>query len=230
MAKAGLRSHLSGSVPISVAFHLGALLLLFIIPLTAEMVLPSPEVSPPDFIRVAPLPPPPEVTVRIGATSPARDSTAAAPVPTHAPTTIQAETEAPPFIPGSVLPDATSGLPPGAGGLSTGPPISVPVPPDPPKPAGPVRVGDLPVAPRKTVDVRPIYPEVARAARIEGTVVMEAVLDPSGHVTQLRVIKSVPMLDHAAMDAVRQWRYSPSLYGGHPVSVLMTITIRFTLQ
>ncbi len=59
---------------------------------------------------------------------------------------------------------------------------------------------------------------------------LEAVLDPSGHVTQLRVVKSVPLLDQAAIDAVRQWRYTPSAYGGHPVSVLMTITIRFTLQ
>jgi protein TonB len=111
--------------------------------------------------------------------------------------------------------------------MSAGPP---PRPPDPPRPAGPVRVADLPVAPRKTVDVRPIYPDIARMARKEGTVVMEAVLDPSGHVTQLRVIRSVPMLDEAALDAVRQWRYTPSLYGGRPVSVLMTITIRFTLQ
>ena len=59
---------------------------------------------------------------------------------------------------------------------------------------------------------------------------MEAVLDPTGRVTQLRVIRSMPLLDQAALDAVRQWRYTPSVYGGHPVSVLMTITIRFTLQ
>jgi protein TonB len=80
------------------------------------------------------------------------------------------------------------------------------------------------------VDVRPIYPDIARLARVEGTVIMEAMLDPSGHVTQLRVIKSVPMLDQAALDAVRQWRYTPSLYYGRPVSVLMTVTVRFTLQ
>lgn len=59
---------------------------------------------------------------------------------------------------------------------------------------------------------------------------MEAVLDPSGHVTQIRVIRSIPLLDQAAVDAVRQWRYTPSVYNGRPVSVLMTITIRFTLQ
>ena len=85
-------------------------------------------------------------------------------------------------------------------------------------------------APRKTADARPLYPDIARTAHVEGTVVIEAVLDTTGRVTQLRVVKSVPLLDQAALDAVRQWRYTPSVYGGHPVSVLMTITIRFTLQ
>ena len=67
-------------------------------------------------------------------------------------------------------------------------------------------------------------------ARKEGVVVMEAVLDTGGRVTQLRVIKSEPLLDQAALDAVRQWRYTPTVYGGHPVSVLMTITVRFSLR
>ncbi|HYT65648.1 MAG TPA: TonB family protein [Vicinamibacterales bacterium] len=230
MAWQGLRSHLTGSVPISIGFHLVALLLLFIIPLTANVVLPVVAVSLPDFVRVAPAPPPPEVLVRPMVTSRSAPSETRAPAPTAAPTMIRPEVERPVFNPGPVLPDPTGGLPPGAGGLPLGPAIAVPPAPEPPKQTGPVRVADLPVAPRKTVDVRPIYPDFARAARIEGTVVMEAVLDPSGHVTQLRVIQSVPMLDQAAIDAVRQWRYSPSLYGGHPVSVLMTITIRFKLQ
>jgi protein TonB len=104
------------------------------------------------------------------------------------------------------------------------------VPPDPPRPNVPVRVADLPVMPRKIADARPIYPEIARAARRDGTVILEAILDPTGRVTQLRVIRSVPLLDQAAIDAVSQWRYTPSLYGGRPVSVLMTITVRFTLQ
>jgi protein TonB len=78
--------------------------------------------------------------------------------------------------------------------------------------------------------VHPLYPEMARSARVEGTVILEAVLDTSGHVTQLRVLKSVPLLDQAALDAVRQWKYTPSIYYGRPVSVLLTITVRFTLQ
>ena len=116
-----------------------------------------------------------------------------------------------------------------SGSLPVGAAWSVP-PPDPPRPAGPVRVADLPVTPRKIGDVRPIYPEIARAARVEGTVIMEAVLDTTGRVTQLRVIKSVADAGSGRARRGRQWRYTPSLYGGHPVSVLMTITVRFTLQ
>jgi protein TonB len=75
-----------------------------------------------------------------------------------------------------------------------------------------------------------MYPDLARSARVDGTVILEAVVDTNGSVTQLRVVRSVPLLDQAALDAVRQWRYAPSVYGGRPVSVLLTITVRFTLQ
>jgi protein TonB len=61
-------------------------------------------------------------------------------------------------------------------------------------------------------------------------VVLEAILDRGGRVDQLRVVKSIPLLDQAALDAVRQWRYRPTVLNGQPVAVLMTITIRFTLQ
>jgi protein TonB len=84
--------------------------------------------------------------------------------------------------------------------------------------------------PRKIADARPLYPEVARQARVEGTVILEAVIDTTGRVTQLRVLRSVPLLDQAAIEAVQQWRYTPSTYNGRPVSVLMTITVRFTLS
>ena len=231
MERSGLRSHLSGSVPISIALHLVAVFLFLIIPLTANMILPDPASHLPEYMRVAPMPPPPPVVPAPSRTAPA--PTQARPsdgVPTEAPTAIRRETERPGIVPPDI-----SGLAPGAGfsdglGLIVGTP-AMPVPrPDPPRPSGPVRVADLPVTPRKIGDARPFYPEIARAARVEGTVIMEAVLDTTGRVTQLRVIKSVPLLDQAAVDAVRQWRYTPSLYGGHPVSVLMTITVRFTLQ
>lgn len=230
MARSGLRSHLSGSVPISIALHLAALLVFLIIPLTANMILPDPAVHLPDYMRVAPMPPPPPPAVRLrSASAPASDHPMSQEAPVVAPNTIKPEAEPPGETLDVGLPP-TTGVPPGFGsGIQVGPPVVV-VPADPPRPSAPVRVADLPVTPRKIVDARPLYPEIARAARVEGTIIMEAVLDTNGRVTQLRVLQSVPMLDQAALDAVRQWRYTPSLYGGHPVSVLMTITVRFTLQ
>ena len=231
MAPAGLRRYLSGSVPISIGLHLLALFLVFVIPLTANIVLPMVTVELPDYVRLAPLPPPPAVAVVTPrrTTDPVPNPALA---PTVAPTKINEEVLPPPTEPfGGV---ATPGAVPGVGGTPGGigaavPPPTVVAAPPPPK-AGPVRAADLPVAPRKIVDARPVYPEIARQARREGTVVIEAVLDTNGNVTQPRVIQSVPLLDQAAIDAVRQWRYTPTTIGGHPVSVLMTITIRFTLQ
>ena len=231
MAREGLRSHLSGSVPISIAFHLGAVLLVLIIPLTAEVLLPIPAVALPDYIRVAPMPPPPSVRLRPAPANPAAQPTdrTPSPAPTEAPSVIAPEVPPPgseyigpapdPFGPSAPL------------GTIVDPSRAVPVqPPDVPRQAGPVRMADLPVAPTKIVDARPIYPDVARSARVEGTIVIEAILDTAGRVTQARIVKSVPLLDQAALNAVRQWRYTPSTYAGHPVAVLMTVTIRFTLQ
>jgi protein TonB len=230
MAREGLRSHLSGSVPISIAAHLVVLLLLLIIPLAADMALPDPLTGMPEFVRVVPLPPPPQSVPapRAPTPSPAVNPNFA---PIAAPDKIAPEVSRP--GPQFDVPIGSDmGLPPGIGdpnGIVTSVP-QPPPPPDPPRQTGPVRVALLPEPPRKIADARPIYPEIARMNRVEGTVVLEAVLDPTGRVTQLRVVRSIPLLDQAAVDAVKQWRYTPSTYGGKPVSVLMTVTIRFTLN
>ena len=103
-------------------------------------------------------------------------------------------------------------------------------PPPPPRTTGPVRISDLVRAPTKIVDVRPVYPALARQAKVEGTVILEAILDRSGRIDGLKVVRSVPLLDAAAIDAVHQWRYTPTVLNGQPVAVLMTITVHFTLQ
>ena len=227
MARDALRSHLSGSVPISIAAHLGVLLMLLIVPLAADIALPLPEKDLPEFIRVAPAPPAPPPSAPASRRPSTTVPTDPAVAPIAAPPRI--EPEAP--NPGPQF-DVTVG-PPGAVPAGVGditglaPPTAPPL--DPPRPAT-VRVAQLPEPPRKILDVRPVYPEIARIARVEGTVMLESVLDTSGNVTQLRVIRSVPLLDQAALDAVRQWKYTPTVYGGRPVSVLMTITIRFTLN
>ena len=230
MAREGLRNHLSGSVPISIGLHLVALLLFLIIPLVADVSVPRVWVDLPDYVRLAPMPPPPPLSVAV-ARPHANPGPAVNRAPTTAPPTIEPEgPERPPAVPDVPASPGATGMPGGLG-IDTGAVSSVMMPvPEPPRQAGPVRVAQLPIAPRKIADARPLYPEIARAARREGTVVLEAVLDTAGRVTQLRVIQSVPLLDQAALDAVRQWRYTPSVYGGQPVSVLMTITIRFTLQ
>jgi protein TonB len=93
-----------------------------------------------------------------------------------------------------------------------------------------VRAGELVRPPVKIADARPVYPSLARSVGVEGTVILEAVLDRTGHVDRLRVIRSVPLLDQAALDAVKQWRYTPSTLHGVPVEVLMTITVTFSLR
>jgi protein TonB len=77
--------------------------------------------------------------------------------------------------------------------------------------------------------VNPWYPPEAQAARIQGVVILEAVIGVDGRVTDARILRSIPALDQAAVDAVRQWQYTPTLMNGVPVPVIMTVTVQFTL-
>lgn len=122
-------------------------------------------------------------------------------------------------------PPATSR--PRTGGAVAAFPVSPPPAPAPPQ--APLRVGGAIKEPRKIADVRPIYPDVARAAGVSGVVILEATIDPEGSVAGVRVLRSVPLLDQAAIDSVRQWKYAPAMLNGAPVSVMMTVTVNFTL-
>jgi protein TonB len=79
-------------------------------------------------------------------------------------------------------------------------------------------------------DVAPKYPPEAGRARVEGTVVLMAVISKDGSVQDVRVESGLPILAQAAMDAVKQWRYKPYLLNGEPVEVDSRITINFTLS
>ena len=94
----------------------------------------------------------------------------------------------------------------------------------------PVRVGGNISPPTKTRDVQPRYPEVARAARVSGVVILEATIGSTGVVTDVSVLRSVPLLDDAAIAAVLQWQYTPTLVNGVPVPVIMTVTVNFLLR
>jgi TonB family protein len=91
----------------------------------------------------------------------------------------------------------------------------------------PLRVGGRIMPPRKLKDVQPVYPAVAQSARVSGAVTIEATIGPDGKVIDAKVVRSNPMFDQAALDAVRQWEYLPTLLNGVPVPVLVTVTINF---
>ncbi|MFO7693599.1 MAG: energy transducer TonB [Vicinamibacterales bacterium] len=93
--------------------------------------------------------------------------------------------------------------------------------------AAAVRVGGKIKAPIKMNDVAPVYPAIAQNAGVTGVVVVEATIGPDGKVIDAKVLRSVPLLDQAALDAVRQWEYAPTLLNGVPVPVVMTVTINF---
>jgi TonB family protein len=78
--------------------------------------------------------------------------------------------------------------------------------------------------------VDPVYPELAKRARVEQVVILEVLVDEGGNVSRVRVIRGHPLLDQAAVDAVKQWKYSTTLLNGQPVPVLATVTIPFTLR
>ena len=102
--------------------------------------------------------------------------------------------------------------------------------PDWPAAAGAVRVGGNVRAPQQSRRVNPIYPAAAQAARVQGVVILEALIGENGIVRDVRVLRSIPLLDQAAIDAVRQWEYASTQLNGKPVPLVMTVTVQFTLS
>ena len=75
-----------------------------------------------------------------------------------------------------------------------------------------------------------MYTAIAQSARVQGVVIVEATIGPDGRVAEAKVLRSIPLLDAAALDAVRQWQFTPTLLNGQAVPVIMTVTVNFTLQ
>lgn len=96
--------------------------------------------------------------------------------------------------------------------------------------AGAIRVGGSVRAPTQVNKVAPVYPAIAQAARVQGIVILETTIGIDGKVIDAKVLRSIPLLDQAALDAVRQWEYTPTLLNGAPVPVIMTVTVTFNLS
>jgi protein TonB len=125
------------------------------------------------------------------------------------------------------------GVPGGqAGGVIGGILSSTPKAYIPPAPAAkaPVRVGGRVMAPRAITAPDPQYPSLAKQARIFGDVVIDAVIDAHGNVVEMQVVSGHPLLVPAAVDALRKWKYQPTILNEEPVPVQLMVTIKFRLS
>jgi protein TonB len=128
-------------------------------------------------------------------------------------------------VPGGVAGGSMGGVIGGViGGMGGAPP------PPKPKQTGPLRVGGNVQAARIINRIQPVYPPLARQTRISGTVRLHAIIGKDGTIQQLEVMSGHPLLQQAALDAVRQWRYQPTLLNGEPVEVDTTIDVIFSLN
>jgi protein TonB len=192
------------------------------------------------FVAAAPAPPPPPPPPPpLRRAAPAKpqalpaNTRAAAPV--EAPSSIVAET----FIPSTedeegVEGGIEGGIPGGVLGGILGGLLAAPAPPPVPPPVvtrqAPVRIGGQITAPALVHRVEPVYPAIAVHAKVTGTVILEATVDAEGRVEDVRVLRSIELLNAAAIDAVKQWRYSPLVLNGIQTPFVLTVTLTFSVR
>lgn len=149
--------------------------------------------------------------------------------PAEIPTGIQPESRIDSGGEGGVVGGVEGGLPGGVvGGVPGG--IVTDVAPPPPSPKKPVRIGGNIQQPALINRVSPVYPLIAVRAKVTGTVILEATVNEAGEVTNVVVIRSVPLLDRSAVDAIKQWRYAPLLMNGAPSPFILEVTLTFSLK
>ena len=210
------------TVPVSLLSHAIIVATIVIVPILAAPMMPGVlESSIPAFVTTVPPTPPPPPVIRKTELEPVENPNAAPLTPPEGikpETPHQFEVETPPV-----------GVIGGAENIETvitPPPVAA----KPAPPPEPVRIGGAVRQPLKVKNVDPVYPAIAQAARVQGIVIIEATLSPDGRMSNARILRSIPLLDQAALDAVRQWEYTPTLLNGVPVPVIMTITVMFTLS
>ena len=213
------------TVPLAVFLHVLGIGAGVIAPLMATDVLPSPPALLAFVTAPAPplSPPAPPPVNRIAERPPTTDLRSDA-APVEAPSGIMPEA-----LPseGAVEDDGlVAGIVPGSVmGL-----FESPAPPPPPAVPVKVRVGGSIQQLRKIRHVNPAYPQIAQDARVEGVVIIEATIGPDGRVQAAKILKSIALLDQPAFEAVQQWEFTPTLLNSVPVSVVMTVTVNFTLR
>lgn len=160
--------------------------------------------------------------------------TAAVPPPPPLPSGPPPLPSGPPPLPGETGPPPTLPAPPAKdpAALPARQPPAVPPPASGAVSAGvePLRVGGVVKEPKKIRHVEAVYPELAFSTRVQGVVSLECVIQPDGTVGDVKVVRSIPLLDDAAVAAVKQWLYEQTALNGVPVPVVMTVTVNFALK
>jgi protein TonB len=180
-------------------------------------------------------PPPPLAPLQPQTAPKAAPASSPRAAPVEAPT--QIEPEAPTATAGhdteGVEGGVEGGVPGGiAAGIVGGIPEEAPPPPPPPpapQPRDPVRIGGQIQQPALIRRVEAVYPDLAKKASVQGTVILEAIVDENGEVQNVKVLRSIPLLDKAAIEAVRQWRYSPVILNGIRVPFVLTVVMSFSI-
>jgi protein TonB len=229
---AARRSRTWSVLPLSIAVHAAGALAVFIMPLAAEEPPPAPlPVSRALNIveaRSVPGPPPPPETRRPPA--PRVNSDAA---PVEAPTGILPERQVEPGDPWASAPDGVGVLGGVPGGLMSDAAIQAPAvapPPPPPQRRQAYRPGGEVSEPKKVLHVPPVYPPIALSAGVQGVVILEATISENGTIENVRTLRSHPLLERAAVEAVKRWRYTPTRLNGQPVPIILTVTVNFMIE
>jgi protein TonB len=217
---------------LSVVAHVLIVAAVVIVPLMATSVMPQLVSRDLDYIMLEPPPAPPPLP------TPPAPTVTRTPVVNQNAAPIAEPKDIGDEIPPAPVGDVVDGAVPDLGGPTSGfgPGVNLgknvaPVPPPPQvQPSKPVRPGGDIREPVKVKHVPPVYPQIAINARIQGRVVIDAVIGVDGVVREARVLSGFPLLNQAALDAVKQWRYTPTTLNSVPVPVIMTVTVQFNLQ
>src|SRR5687767_3899763 len=181
----------------------------------------------------APPPPPPPPAAKavkaVQASKPAPTTGPTFTVPSEVPVGIHPESGIDLSDEGGVVGGVEGGIPGGVLGGILGGMVNEAPPPPPPAPK-PRRVGGDIQAPALIRRVEPDYPGVAVAAKVSGTVILEATVNEAGAVTDVNLLRSIILLDQAAIKAVKQWRYEPLMLNGQPVPFILVVTVTFSLR
>jgi protein TonB len=229
-------SHAAATV-LSVAIHVLTLgsIVWFVFFTSADKIPEVPTVM--AFVATAappPPPPPPPAARTERASQPSKPTPTSGPTflaPAEIPVGIQPESGFDMGDEGGVVGGVEGGIPGGVpGGILGGVTVTDVMPPPPPPPPKPRRVGGDLQAPALIHRVEPTYPGVAVSAKVTGLVILEATVDETGAVSDVKVLRPIPLLDEAAIKAVKQWRYQPLMLNGIPVPFILTVTLTFSLR